>query len=82
VPPIFGTTYFFGVQTVLLRLEADRLLPKVKCEVVLPDTRIQNAVEAIVRAARIKKIGDAKVFVSRIDQVVSIRTAERGESAI
>jgi nitrogen regulatory protein PII len=63
-------------------LEADRLLPKVKCEVVLPDTRIQNAVEAIVRAARIKKIGDAKVFVSRIDQVVSIRTAERGESAI
>jgi nitrogen regulatory protein PII len=55
---------------------------QVKCEVVLPDTRIQNAVEAIVRAARIKKIGDAKVFVSRIDQVVSIRTAERGESAI
>jgi nitrogen regulatory protein P-II 1 len=60
----------------------DGLLPKVKFEVVLPDTRVRKAVEAIVRAARTKKIGDGKVFVSTIEQVIRIRTEERGESAI
>src|SRR5215469_5387551 len=60
----------------------DGLLPKVKFEVVLPDTRVRKAVEAIVRAARTKKIGDGKVFVSTIEQVIRIRTQERGESAI
>jgi nitrogen regulatory protein P-II 1 len=60
----------------------DGLLPKVKFEVVLPDTRVRKALEAIVRAARTKKIGDGKVFVSTIEQVIRIRTQERGESAI
>jgi nitrogen regulatory protein P-II 1 len=60
----------------------DGFLPKVKFEVVLPDTRVRKAVEAIVRAARTKKIGDGKVFVSTIEQVIRIRTQERGESAI
>jgi nitrogen regulatory protein PII len=60
----------------------DGLLPKVKFEVVLPDTRVRKAVEAIVRAARTKKIGDGKIFVSTIEQVIKIRTQERGESAI
>ena len=57
-------------------------LPKVKFEIVLSDVRVERAVEAIVRAARTKKIGDGKVFVSAIEQVIRIRTQERGESAI
>ena len=57
-------------------------LPKVKFEIVLSDVRVHRAVEAIVRAARTKKIGDGKVFVSAIDQVIRIRTEERGEAAL
>jgi nitrogen regulatory protein P-II 1 len=57
-------------------------LPKVKFEIVLSDVRVQRAIEAIIRAARTKKIGDGKVFVSAIDQVIRIRTEERGEAAI
>ena len=57
-------------------------LPKVKFEIVLSDLRVERAIEAIVRAARTKKIGDGKVFVSAIEQVIRIRTEERGESAI
>jgi nitrogen regulatory protein P-II 1 len=57
-------------------------LPKVKFEIVLSDARVQRAIEAIVRAARTKKIGDGKVFVIAIDQVIRIRTKERGEVAI
>ena len=44
--------------------------------------QVQRAIEAIVRAARTKKIGDGKVFVCAIDQVIRIRTEERGEAAI
>lgn len=57
-------------------------LPKVKFEIVLPDDRAQRAVDAIVRAARTGKIGDGKVFVSEVEQVVRIRTDERGAEAI
>lgn len=57
-------------------------LPKVKFEIVLSDVRVQRAIEAIIRAARTKKIGDGKIFVSAIDQVIRIRTKERGEAAI
>jgi len=57
-------------------------LPKVKFEIVVSDVRVQRAIEAIVRAARTKKIGDGKVFVCAIDQVIRIRTEERGEAAI
>ena len=57
-------------------------LPKIKIEVVLPDAMIQQAVEAIVRAARTGKIGDGKVFVSNIETAIRIRTEESGDEAI
>jgi nitrogen regulatory protein P-II 1 len=57
-------------------------LPKVKFEVVIADDRVQKAVETIVRAAKTGKIGDGKVFVISIDEVIRIRTDERGEAAI
>jgi nitrogen regulatory protein P-II 1 len=57
-------------------------LPKIKIEVVLPDALIQQAVEAIVRAARTGKIGDGKVFVSNIETAIRIRTEESGDEAI
>jgi nitrogen regulatory protein P-II 1 len=57
-------------------------MPKVKFEIVISDARVQRAVDAIVRAARTKKIGDGRIFVVPIDQVVRIRTMERGEEAL
>ena len=57
-------------------------LPKIKIEVVLADALIQQAVEAIVRAARTGKIGDGKVFVSNIETAIRIRTEESGDEAI
>ena len=57
-------------------------LPKIKIEIVLPDAMIDQAVEAIVRAARTGKIGDGKVFVSNIETAIRIRTEETGDEAI
>jgi len=57
-------------------------LPKIKIEIVLPDALIQQAVEAIVRAAKTGKIGDGKVFVSSVESVIRIRTEESGDAAI
>jgi nitrogen regulatory protein P-II 1 len=57
-------------------------LPKVKIEVVCEDSVVERAVEAIVTAARTGRIGDGKIFVSTIEEVVRIRTGERGEEAI
>ena len=57
-------------------------MPKVKFEIVISDARVQRTVDAIVRAARTKKIGDGRIFVVPIDQVVRIRTMERGEEAV
>ena len=57
-------------------------LPKIKIELVVPDERTESAVGAIVKAAKTGKIGDGKVFVLPLDEVVRIRTDERGESAI
>ena len=54
-------------------------LPKVKFEIVVPDDRVQKAVETIVEAARTGKIGDGKVFVVPIEEAIRIRTEERGE---
>src|SRR5258708_40326339 len=56
-------------------------LPKVKIEVVLSDDLVSKALEAIERAARTGRIGDGKIFVSTVDEVVRIRTGERGEPA-
>lgn len=57
-------------------------LPKIKVEAVVPDSIVQAAVEAIVKAAKTGKIGDGKVFVSAIENAVRIRTDETGEKAI
>jgi len=57
-------------------------LPKVKIEVVLADEMVPKALEAIERAAKTGRIGDGKIFVSSVDEVVRIRTGERGEPAL
>jgi nitrogen regulatory protein P-II 1 len=57
-------------------------LPKVRIEVVLAEAMVERAIEAIIRAARTGKIGDGKIFVTDVEQVVRIRTGESGEDAI
>jgi len=57
-------------------------LPKIKIELVLADSLVPQAVDAIVKAAKTGKIGDGKVFVSAIENAVRIRTEETGEQAI
>ena len=57
-------------------------LPKIKIEVVLPASKADSAVEAIVNSARTGKIGDGKIFVFTVEQAVRIRTAERAEAAV
>jgi nitrogen regulatory protein P-II 1 len=57
-------------------------LPKVKIEVVCDDAVLERAVEAIIRSARTGRIGDGKIFVSPVEDVIRIRTGERGEDAI
>ena len=57
-------------------------LPKVKIELVLPDAQVKQAVELITKAAHTGKIGDGKIFVSSVEDVIRIRTNERGEDAI
>jgi nitrogen regulatory protein P-II 1 len=58
------------------------LLPKVKLEVVLADELVEKAVAAIVSAARSGKIGDGKIFLSKIDDAIRIRNEERGAAAL
>ena len=58
------------------------LLPKIKLEVVVDDAALDKAVDAILTAARSGKIGDGKIFISRIDEVIRIRNDERGEDAL
>jgi nitrogen regulatory protein P-II 1 len=57
-------------------------LPKVKVEVVVSDALVTKVVEAIERAAKTGRIGDGKIFVVPIDEVIRIRTGERGEEAL
>ena len=57
-------------------------LPKIKIEVVLADSQVAAAVDAIVKAAKTGKIGDGKVFVSSIENAIRIRTEETGEQAV
>ncbi|MFI3187663.1 MAG: P-II family nitrogen regulator [Methylococcaceae bacterium] len=57
-------------------------LPKVKLEIAVADDVVDKAVETIVKAAHTGKIGDGKIFVSNLEQVVRIRTGETGEDAI
>ncbi len=57
-------------------------LPKIKVEAVVPESLLDRAIDAITRAARTGKIGDGKIFVRSIEQVVRIRTGETGDGAI
>jgi nitrogen regulatory protein P-II 1 len=58
------------------------LLPKVKLEIVVPDDMAEKAIQAIATTARTGKIGDGKIFVSKIDEAIRIRNDERGEIAL
>jgi len=57
-------------------------LPKVKIEVVVANTQVESAIDAIVRSARTGKIGDGKIFVTSVEHVVRIRTGETNEAAV
>ncbi len=57
-------------------------LPKIKLELVVADDMVDAAVDAIIKAAHTGKIGDGKIFVSSVEQVIRIRTGETGESAV
>jgi nitrogen regulatory protein P-II 1 len=58
------------------------LIPKIKIEMVLPDTMVDGAVQAILKSAKTGKIGDGKIFLSKIDEAIRIRNEERGETAL
>ena len=58
------------------------LLPKVKIEIVLPDRLVNKAIDVVTSTARTGKIGDGKIFLSRIDEAIRIRNDERGENAL
>ena len=57
-------------------------LPKIKMEIVIADTQVEGVVNAIVKAAQTGRIGDGKIFITNIEEVVRIRTGERGEDAV
>ncbi len=57
-------------------------LPKVKVEVIVADSLVERAIDSIVKAARTGKIGDGKIFITAVEQVVRIRTGESGEAAV
>ncbi len=57
-------------------------LPKLKLELVVADHQVATAVAAIIKGAKTGKIGDGKIFVSAVDEVIRIRTEERGEAAV
>jgi nitrogen regulatory protein P-II 2 len=57
-------------------------LPKVKLEIAVGDAQVEAVIEAIVKSANTGKIGDGKIFVSPLEQVIRIRTGETGEDAI
>ena len=57
-------------------------LPKVKIEVVVKSAEVEPAIDAIVKSARTGKIGDGKIFVTSVEQVIRIRTSETGEAAV
>jgi nitrogen regulatory protein P-II 1 len=58
------------------------LIPKIKLEMVLADEMVEKAVQAIATAARTGKIGDGKIFLSKVDDAIRIRNDERGETAL
>ena len=57
-------------------------LPKVRLKILVPDDKAAQVLELITESARTGKIGDGKIFVTQVDEVIRIRTGERGEDAI
>jgi nitrogen regulatory protein P-II 1 len=57
-------------------------VPKAKVEVIVADNLVERAIEAVIKAARTGKIGDGKIFITNVEQVVRIRTGESGEAAV
>jgi nitrogen regulatory protein P-II 1 len=57
-------------------------LPKIMIEMILPDSMVETAVQAILRTAKTGKIGDGKIFLSQVQDAIRIRNEERGESAL
>ncbi len=58
------------------------LLPKIKLEIVLRDEVVEQAVNAVIKAAQTGKIGDGKIFLTRVDEAIRIRNEERGNNAL
>ena len=57
-------------------------LPKIRVEMVIPDSMVDDVIESIVKAARTGKIGDGKIFVVPVEQAIRIRTSESGDAAL
>jgi nitrogen regulatory protein P-II 1 len=57
-------------------------LPKIKIEIIIPDDLVSQVVESIEKAARTGRIGDGKIFVTNVEEIIRIRTGERGVDAI
>lgn len=57
-------------------------LPKIKIEVILSDNQVEEAINAIIEAAKTDKIGDGKIFVTNVEQAIRIRTGETGDDAL
>ena len=57
-------------------------LPKVKLEIVVPDKALEDAIGAILKSAKTGEVGDGKIFVTRVDDAIRVRTKESGESAL
>lgn len=70
------TEYVRGTEVLL------NMVPKVKFEIVVPDERVDAIVEVITAAARTGNVGDGKIFISPVEQVVRIRTGEKGADAV
>ncbi len=58
------------------------LLPKIKIEMVLPDSLVEPAIQTVLKNAKTGKIGDGKIFLTRIDEAIRIRNEERGDAAL
>lgn len=58
------------------------LLPKIKLEVVVPNHLVESAVAAVIKSAKTGKIGDGKIFLTKMDEAIRIRNEERGEAAL
>jgi len=58
------------------------LIPKIKIEMVLADNMVEQATKAVITAAQTGKIGDGKIFLSRVDEAIRIRNVERGDNAL